>query len=112
MRGLYENAMAVVMPTYFGPTNLPPIEAWTLGVPVIYSKHLSEQAGNAALLVDPDCQLDVALAMLQCNKLEIRNQLVRAGYRRIIYLDNLRKVAENELCASIKSYAARRLCWD
>jgi len=35
--GLYKNALALVMPTYFGPTNIPPIEALSAGCPVIYS---------------------------------------------------------------------------
>jgi len=54
MRGLYEGSLAIVMPTYFGPTNIPPLEAWTLEKPLIYSTHLAEQAGDAALLIDPN----------------------------------------------------------
>lgn len=34
---LYAGSMALVMPTYFGPTNIPPMEAACLGVPVCYS---------------------------------------------------------------------------
>ena len=33
---LYKNCLAVVMPTYFGPTNIPPLEAFKLGIPTIY----------------------------------------------------------------------------
>jgi len=42
------------MPTYFGPTNLPPIEAFHLGVPVFYSDlaGLREQVEGAAFLMD------------------------------------------------------------
>ena len=35
--GLYKYALALVMPTYFGPTNIPPLEALSIGCPVIYS---------------------------------------------------------------------------
>ena len=35
---LYINSLALVMPTYLGPTNIPPLEAFKLKVPVIYSK--------------------------------------------------------------------------
>ena len=35
--GLYKNAIALVMPTYFGPTNIPPLEALAVECPVIYS---------------------------------------------------------------------------
>ena len=51
---LYEGALALVMPTYSGPTNLPPLEAVTLGCPVIYSDlpEFREQMGDAALYCD------------------------------------------------------------
>ncbi len=63
LRGLYLGCAAVVMPTYFGPTNLPPLEAWQLGRPLIYSRHLAEQVGNAAVLIDPDDPESIALAL-------------------------------------------------
>jgi glycosyltransferase involved in cell wall biosynthesis len=51
---LYKGCVALVMPTYFGPTNLPPLEARALGVPVIYSDLPSfrEQMGDEALYID------------------------------------------------------------
>ncbi|MBN8197317.1 glycosyltransferase family 4 protein [Thalassospira povalilytica] len=51
---LYDGAKALVMPTYFGPTNLPPIEAALLGCPVIYSdtRSFRSQMGSAALYCD------------------------------------------------------------
>jgi glycosyltransferase involved in cell wall biosynthesis len=51
---LYEAAHALVMPAYCGPTNLPPVEAVTLGCPVIYSDihGYREQMGDAALYCD------------------------------------------------------------
>jgi glycosyltransferase involved in cell wall biosynthesis len=55
MAGLYGGAVALVMPTFFGNTNLPILEAWRLGCPVLYSdiRGLRDQAGDAAVLVDP-----------------------------------------------------------
>jgi len=51
---LYQRAAALVMPTYFGPTNIPPVEAHALGCPVIYSDFPSfrAQCGDAALYCD------------------------------------------------------------
>jgi glycosyltransferase involved in cell wall biosynthesis len=51
---LYEGALALVIPTYSGPTNLPPLEAASLGCPVIYSDlpQFREQMGEAALYCD------------------------------------------------------------
>ena len=30
---LYAGAVALVMPTFFGPTNIPVLEAWAVGCP-------------------------------------------------------------------------------
>lgn len=51
---LYWSAMALVMPTYFGPTNIPPMEARALGVPVCYSDldYFREQLGDGAAYMD------------------------------------------------------------
>ncbi len=51
---LYGHALALVMPTYFGPTNIPPLEAFSLGCPVIVSDIASfrESYGDAALYCD------------------------------------------------------------
>ena len=55
MSGLYAGAVALVMPTFFGPTNIPVLEAWASGCPVLTSdiRGIQEQAGDAAILADP-----------------------------------------------------------
>ena len=55
MSGLYAEAAALVMPTFFGPTNIPVLEAWALGCPVLTSdiRGIREQVRDAAMLVDP-----------------------------------------------------------
>lgn len=52
---LYSCAEALVMPTFFGPTNIPYLEAFYHGCMVIASdiSGIREQVGEAALLVDP-----------------------------------------------------------
>jgi glycosyltransferase involved in cell wall biosynthesis len=52
---LYQNAKALVYPSFFGPENLPPLEAFALGCPVIAAdvSGAKEQLGDAAILVDP-----------------------------------------------------------
>ena len=55
MSALYAGARALVMPTFFGPTNIPVLEAWALGCPVLTSdiRGIREQVGDAGVLVDP-----------------------------------------------------------
>jgi glycosyltransferase involved in cell wall biosynthesis len=60
MAEFYRRARGLVLPTLFGPTNIPPLEAFALGCPVAISKiyGMPEQVGDAALLFDPysvDC---------------------------------------------------------
>ena len=60
----------MVMPTYSGPTNLPPLEAVMLGCPVIYSDRpeFREQMGDAALycdLADPSSLADQLAALIR-----------------------------------------------
>ena len=56
MFSIYKEAIALVMPTYFGPTNIPPLEAFALECPVCYPDlpGLRDQVGNAAFLMDMD----------------------------------------------------------
>lgn len=51
---LYKQALALVMPTYLGPTNIPPLEAFKLGCPVLYSDlpDLKDQVKDAAVFMD------------------------------------------------------------
>jgi glycosyltransferase involved in cell wall biosynthesis len=62
IRGFYERARALVMPTFFGPTNIPPLEANVLGCPVLVSDiyAMRDQLGEAALYFDPTSAADMA----------------------------------------------------
>lgn len=61
---LYRGASALVMPSYFGPTNLPPLEAWTVGTPVMYPEAFESFVGDAALLFDYDSARSLADAII------------------------------------------------
>jgi glycosyltransferase involved in cell wall biosynthesis len=55
MSGIYAEAAALVMPTFFGPTNIPILEAWAFSCPVLTSdiRGVREQVQGAGILVDP-----------------------------------------------------------
>jgi glycosyltransferase involved in cell wall biosynthesis len=110
MRGLYEASHALVMPTYFGPTNLPPLEAWSLGVPVIYSSLLAEQVGDAALLADPDDAAALAECILASLDSTLRADLVRRGHQRLAQIDAERQEAEAVLVQHLQRLQARLRC--
>jgi glycosyltransferase involved in cell wall biosynthesis len=111
MRGLYEGCAAVVMPTYFGPTNLPPLEAWVVGRPLVYSNHLAEQAGDAALLADPDDEHSLAMAMQEVIQPQTAERLVQNGKVRLRHIDGMRAVTESKLIELLHQFEKRRSCW-
>jgi glycosyltransferase involved in cell wall biosynthesis len=82
---LYRNAAALVFPSFFGPDNLPPLEAFALGCPVIAAAMAgsSEFYGDAAVLLDPACDVAWADAIgVLLNKPELRTDLVERGLAR------------------------------
>ena len=86
MAALYANTIGVLLPTFFGPTNIPVIEAWAMGVPVLSSdiRGIREQCGDAALLVDPASTGSIAAGMRRLWTDEpLREQLVEAGRGRL-----------------------------
>lgn len=80
---LYRGASALVMPTYFGPTNLPPLEAWAVGTPVIYPEAFKAQAGDAAILFDYDDPRSLADAIVNLRAEGARERLRAAGHLRL-----------------------------
>ena len=82
---LYRGAHALVMATYFGPTNLPPLEAWAVGTPVIYPEAFQAQAGDAAILFDYDDPASLAKAIARLGSAEERSRLAIAGQQRLAH---------------------------
>lgn len=78
MSALYRSASALVFPSLFGPDNLPPLEAFSLGCPVLTGRieGVEEQLGkNSALFFDPTNPVEIADAIRK----NMRNPLRRAN---------------------------------
>ena len=109
---LYKQALALVMPTYFGPTNIPPLEAFKLKCPVLYSDlpGLKEQVQDAALLLDLKEPESLALNLLKIirNDPEV-NKMVLNGANKVADWD------ENNFWLGLKrifdDYAEKLKCW-
>jgi glycosyltransferase involved in cell wall biosynthesis len=86
MAALYSDAVALIMPTFFGPTNIPVLEAWAFDCPVLTSdiRGIREQAGDAAILVDPRSTEAIADGIYRLWTDEcLRRALTNAGHRRL-----------------------------
>lgn len=83
---LYKHAVGLVMPSYFGPTNIPPLEAMALGCPVAVSDKyaMQEQVGKAGLLFDPDKPEEIAdcIKRLWLDE-NLREEMRCRGYKRV-----------------------------
>jgi glycosyltransferase involved in cell wall biosynthesis len=89
MAEFYRRAQGLVLPTLFGPTNIPPLEAFVLGCPVAVSSiyGMPEQVGDAGLLFDPYSVEDIANSIRRlwsdddmCNKLRLQGKQRAAAW--------------------------------
>ena len=109
---LYKNALALVMPTYFGPTNIPPLEAFAIGTPVIYPDlpGLKEQVGDAALLVDLNKPETLATHLENLmNSEKLRQELIEKGRNRLNEIKSMDRISILENIFS--GYEAKLKCW-
>ncbi len=84
-RGLYEGALALLIPSHHEGFGLPPLEAMATGVPVVASNRgaLPEVVGDAGLVVNPDDPADIAAAIERLLDTEgLADRLAEAGLAR------------------------------
>ena len=106
---LYRASMGLVMASYFGPTNIPPLEALLLGVPVIASKQHTRQLGDAAVLFDPDDADELASAIESLSSPATRKKLAARGKSLLATMDRERSEGYSELSHRIEFLAKRLL---
>lgn len=86
MPALYRGARSLVFPTFFGPTNIPVMEAWAQGCPVVTSniRGIRDQCGDAALLVNP-CDVSALADALERVWIyeDVRQRLIVKGRERL-----------------------------
>ncbi len=109
---LYQGAIAMVFPTFFGPDNLPPLEAFANGCPVIASRVCGseDQLGDAVLMVDPTKPEEIAQAMLAVFQDEsLRCELQKKGYHRAAQCTSSDYIAQ--VCNLLDEFESVRRCW-
>lgn len=98
---LYAGADAFLFPSLYEGFGLPVLEAFACGTPVITSavSSLPEVAGDAALLVDPTSEEEIARAIGRViADAELRARLITAGRERLVRFD-WRRTAEQTVAA-------------
>jgi glycosyltransferase involved in cell wall biosynthesis len=112
LNALYRASMALVFPSYFGPDNFPPLEAFALGCPVIAANvsGAEELIGQGGLLFDPSDPSDIAAKIQHvCQKPGLRAQLISIG-------NEIAKLRTSQayivaLCSFLDRFEAIRRCW-
>ena len=113
MIAIYQNALALTFMTFFGPDNLPPLEAFALGCPVIASKvsGVEEQLEDAAILVDPKSPEQMAEAIFNVyNSPDLRNTLIERGSKRAQQWT--RRDFIRGIFSILDEFEAIRRCWE
>jgi len=111
--GLYQNASALVFPSFFGPDNIPPLEAFALGCPVVAANvsGAEEQLGDAALLVDPKDPAEIARTIDRLFKNpSLRAKLIENGFARAHRWTG--KNYMREIFLILNEFEAIRKCWE
>lgn len=110
----YKNAIALVMPTYFGPTNIPPLEAFSIGCPVCYSDlpGLRDQVEDAAFLMNlqsPDSMAKQMMFLLDDSNGSIVQDKMRKG--KDIVASWTEDDYWNVLDGIFEQYSVKLKCW-
>ena len=109
---LYLQSIALVMPTFLGPTNIPPLEAFQLGVPVLYSNlpGLKDQVKDAALLIDLKRPKSMAGHINNLINDEIfRKKIIKLGKDRADYFNKVDRY--KILKDTIEDFKFKASCW-
>ncbi|HNR86833.1 MAG TPA: glycosyltransferase family 1 protein [Spirochaetota bacterium] len=113
LAALYRGAFALVYPTLFGPDNLPPLEAFALGCPVLVAEipGAREQLGAAPLYFSPTSERDLAKAILGLSRNPVlRKRMIASGLARARrwtaddYVQGFLSIA--------REFQSYRRCWD
>ncbi|MDH5691817.1 MAG: glycosyltransferase [Gammaproteobacteria bacterium] len=108
---LYENCIALIMPTYFGPTNLPPYEAWLAKTLVLYPKEHIEQVTDAAILFDNDSPDSLAQAIKKSLNVDERSRVIEKSLARVSEVEKVRAKSEQAMKEKLNKYCFRSLSW-
>ena len=111
--GLYRGAFALAYVTFFGPENLPPLEAFALGCPVIASdvSGAREQLGEAALFVNPLDPGQIAAAIKELHDDDnLRASLIKKGRARAEHWTATEFV--RGVFGALDEFEPVRRCWE
>jgi glycosyltransferase involved in cell wall biosynthesis len=109
----YKSALALVMPSIFGPSNMPPVEAFMFGTPVLVSDlpGIVDQVGDASLFFDPFTPTILANHIISLlGNPKIREELIDKGRKRLAFLTNQKNY--DVLTNIFNNFEKKKALWD
>jgi len=111
MNCLYKNSLALVMPTYFGPTNIPPLEAFHHEIPIFYSNlpGIRDQLPGAAVLINLDDPESLAVKLMEIiNNPKLRMSLINNA--KLVFRESHDENHSLMISSICKSYLRKLKC--
>jgi glycosyltransferase involved in cell wall biosynthesis len=112
LASFYRHAFALTFVSLHGPDNLPPLEAFAIGCPVVASNvsGAEEQLGDAALLVNAKDPKQIALAIKSLvDDRNLRQMLIQRGLSRALQWTGQDYI--EGICSILDEFASIRRCW-
>ena len=108
---LYKNAFALTYASWFGPDNIPPLEAMALCCPVVCSdfEGAKQQLKDCALYFDRTNEATIISAVKKLESLNLRKELTQKAYL-LAKEYNAQNYIKN-MIEIIKEFQAIRECW-
>lgn len=108
---LYKEAFALPFVTFFGPDNIPPLEAFALDCPVVVSRWagVEEQLGDAALLAEATNPEEIAREILRLYDPGLRSTQIAKGRQRALLLPTVKYI--DGLFSVLDDFEPVRRCW-
>ena len=110
---LYLDALVLAMPTLIGPTNIPPYEAFKMGVPVVYSEldGIKEVFGDAVFYINPLEPESIAKGIKEIfENVELKKDLIMKGKKKLNEIDE--KTEFKQFFEIIKKYRKVKEVWE
>jgi glycosyltransferase involved in cell wall biosynthesis len=112
LMSLYKQAKALVFPSFFGPDNIPPLEAMALKCPVICSNAdgMEEQLNDCALFFNPLKENEIVKNLKMLDDNMTKNSLTEKGYNMALTRKSSKYVME--IVNILNGFKKIRECWD
>ena len=99
---LYRAASAIVMPSLFGPSNLPAVEAWSADTPLVYNKDFGAFACDAAEYAIVDDPSSLAAAISRALTPSRSQELASSGRDLLLERDAASQRANHQIVAFLR----------